>query len=72
MYKEKLQMLLLHQFKSVAYIMMNRKGKLSCQKIQLTPKSIEENESYFFSTALLVAKIDETDLRSSGLQKCMM
>jgi hypothetical protein len=26
-------------------------------------KSIEENESYFFSTALFVAKIDETDLR---------
>ncbi len=68
MYKEKLQMLLLHQFKSVAYIMMNRKGKLSSHKIQLTPKVLKRMNHIFPQ----FAKIDETDLRFSGLQKCMM
>lgn len=49
-----------------------QEGKIIFSQNPIDTKSIEENESYFFSTALFVAKIDETDLRFSGLQKCMM
>jgi hypothetical protein len=57
MYKEKLQMLLLDQFKSVAYIMMNRKGKLSSHKIQLTPKVLKRMNHIFSQQRCLLLKL---------------